>query len=351
MGEIPLLSWAQNLASYGSPNSNGQAPLSQYGAGGFNNGGGSTNGGGFNNGGGSINGAGFNNGGGSTNGGGFNNGGGSTNGGGFNNGSPLGGGVSGPTTDEVNLKMLQGSVPGIPGEDYPIYGQVPSTSFECQDKIFGGYYADPEAQCQAFHICGRGGAQGWAFLCPNGTVFNQMYLICDWWFNFDCNQAQAFYSVNEQLGVIQATNFNNNLNNGIPNQAANNFGSSLIPGGSSSLGNNGNFQPNIINRNVNGANGFASSSPALSSYANNGQQVGNGGNNLGNESNDYFYTDDEDSPALGGTNFRPNNPVVASQPIAQNYGIPQGDPIANRPAGVANREGRSKKRRNQRIRN
>jgi hypothetical protein len=22
-----------------------------------------------------------------------------------------------------------------------------------------------------------------AFLCPNGTMFNQQYFVCDWWYN------------------------------------------------------------------------------------------------------------------------------------------------------------------------
>lgn len=31
--------------------------------------------------------------------------------------------------------------------------QMPITSFSCRDKILGGYYADPETQCQMFHVC------------------------------------------------------------------------------------------------------------------------------------------------------------------------------------------------------
>ena len=27
------------------------------------------------------------------------------------------------------------------------------TSFTCDGKEFGGYYADPEMDCQAYHIC------------------------------------------------------------------------------------------------------------------------------------------------------------------------------------------------------
>ena len=31
----------------------------------------------------------------------------------------------------------------------------------------------------------------YSFLCPNGTIFNQGYFICDWWFNVDCSEAEA----------------------------------------------------------------------------------------------------------------------------------------------------------------
>merc|ERR1711994_60349 len=92
------------------------------------------------------------------------------------------------------IAQLQGSIPGVPGEDYPIYAEVPQTGFICDDKIDGGYYADPEAECQAFHICtadGQGGLAKYSFLCPNGTILNQNYLVCDWWFNFDCTEAEA----------------------------------------------------------------------------------------------------------------------------------------------------------------
>ena len=27
----------------------------------------------------------------------------------------------------------------------------------------------------------------YSFLCPNGTLFEQQYFICDWWFNVDCS--------------------------------------------------------------------------------------------------------------------------------------------------------------------
>lgn len=30
---------------------------------------------------------------------------------------------------------------------------LPDTSFTCEDKVTGGYYADVEADCQLFHVC------------------------------------------------------------------------------------------------------------------------------------------------------------------------------------------------------
>merc|ERR1712027_181321 len=92
------------------------------------------------------------------------------------------------------LAMLQGAIPGVPGEDYPIYAEVPETAFACDGQIDGGYYADEEVECQVFHICtadGAGGLAKYSFLCPNGTIFNQNYFICDWWFNVDCAESAA----------------------------------------------------------------------------------------------------------------------------------------------------------------
>merc|ERR1711923_457343 len=102
------------------------------------------------------------------------------------------------------LAMLQSAVPGVPGEDYPIYAEVPETAFSCDGQVDGGYYADGEAECQVFHICtadGAGGLAKYSFLCPNGTVFNQNYFICDWWFNFDCAEAEGLYSLNDDLAA------------------------------------------------------------------------------------------------------------------------------------------------------
>merc|ERR1712001_212361 len=102
------------------------------------------------------------------------------------------------------LAALGNSIPGVPGEGYPIYAEVPESGFSCEGQVDGGYYADPEAECQAFHICtadGAGGLAKYSFLCPNGTLFNQNYFICDWWFNFDCATAEDLYSLNDEIAT------------------------------------------------------------------------------------------------------------------------------------------------------
>ena len=56
----------------------------------------------------------------------------------------------------------------------------------------------------AFHICaGEEELQIFSFLCPNGTLFNQQYFVCDWWFNVDCDNTQQFYSLNDELDVAR----------------------------------------------------------------------------------------------------------------------------------------------------
>ena len=121
---------------------------------------------------------------------------------------------------------LTEAVPGSPGQDYPVLHTVPDTSFSCTGQVIhqsnafvspvvinvrtkqvnGGYYADPEADCQLFHICAGDefGLTKYSFLCPNGTLFNQPYFVCDWWFNVDCGQAEQFYSLNEEIAANNA---------------------------------------------------------------------------------------------------------------------------------------------------
>merc|ERR550517_1484086 len=124
-------------------------------------------------------------------------------GGGFGGsfGSPANAGAAG------GIGSLEDTIPGTPGEDYPIYAAPPETSFSCDGQVDGGYYGDTEAECQAFHICANDGNSGltkFSFLCPNGTLFQQQYFVCDWWFNVDCSTTEDFYGLNDQIAAERA---------------------------------------------------------------------------------------------------------------------------------------------------
>ncbi|XP_037791301.1 LOW QUALITY PROTEIN: titin-like [Penaeus monodon] len=104
--------------------------------------------------------------------------------------------------DHVGLDWLRDSVPGEPGVDYPIFGQVPKTSFRCRGRQ-QGYYADIETRCQVFHICNVRGGQ--AFLCPNGTIFDQQHFTCKWWFTVNCEDSEGFFDLNNNIGSAAET--------------------------------------------------------------------------------------------------------------------------------------------------
>lgn len=60
-----------------------------------------------------------------------------------------------------------------------------------------------ESRCQAFRICAHTArsAQGFGFLCPNGTVFSQQKFVCDWYRNVDCDVSERFYDMNRDHSV------------------------------------------------------------------------------------------------------------------------------------------------------
>ncbi|XP_026731259.1 uncharacterized protein LOC113496307 [Trichoplusia ni] len=92
----------------------------------------------------------------------------------------------------------EGGTPGHPGVDYPILTTIPETSFNCKTQRYKGFFADPETRCQVWHYCDLNGGQA-SFLCPNGTIFSQAGLTCDWWFNVRCAQTTQLYVLNESL--------------------------------------------------------------------------------------------------------------------------------------------------------
>lgn len=73
---------------------------------------------------------------------------------------------------------------------------MPETSFSCRNKIVGSYYADPETDCQVFHVCVSvaGTVQDYKFLCPNDTAFDQESQTCADWYDVDCEAATLYYA-------------------------------------------------------------------------------------------------------------------------------------------------------------
>lgn len=61
---------------------------------------------------------------------------------------------------------------------------------------------------QVFHICE--GGKKISFLCPNGTIFQQTDLICDWWFRVNCAQSPDYYA--DSAEILSRSPPNNNAN-------------------------------------------------------------------------------------------------------------------------------------------
>ncbi|GBP28910.1 hypothetical protein EVAR_93555_1 [Eumeta japonica] len=110
-----------------------------------------------------------------------------------------------PDLDEISHQGVIGKA----GVDFPAFPRIPNTGFNCKN-VPTGYYADLETDCQVFHICDT--SRKISFLCPNGTIFSQSHLICDWWFKVDCAsaptlyQSSAEYYSNEQKKTVKVTN-------------------------------------------------------------------------------------------------------------------------------------------------
>ena len=104
------------------------------------------------------------------------------------------------------------------------YGWILAKPFPSVNwKIFlaPGIYADQQTGCQVFHFCQDGGRMD-SFFCPNLTLFNQRFFVCDWWancsqsramsvspvcfrsYNVDCDSAHLHFSLNDRLYESQS---------------------------------------------------------------------------------------------------------------------------------------------------
>jgi hypothetical protein len=42
------------------------------------------------------------------------------------------------TASDLGLKALTRNIPGVPGDDYPVFAEVPETAFTCEGQVDGG---------------------------------------------------------------------------------------------------------------------------------------------------------------------------------------------------------------------
>ena len=81
--------------------------------------------------------------------------------------------------------------------DLLFHRKTPTTSMYCLNLLKFRYFLQLFFHLlQVFHMCQPNGNYD-SFLCPNGTIFNQQYFICDWWYNVDCAASSNFYALNE----------------------------------------------------------------------------------------------------------------------------------------------------------
>ncbi|XP_055354285.1 uncharacterized protein LOC129599942 [Paramacrobiotus metropolitanus] len=90
----------------------------------------------------------------------------------------------------LNAAEVQAILASRTEGQYPTYSEIPQTNFDCNTKKQPGFYADVDAQCQVFHRCDINGNRT-SYLCVNTTVFNQITLVCDYFFNVDCSKSPS----------------------------------------------------------------------------------------------------------------------------------------------------------------
>ncbi|GAU88672.1 hypothetical protein RvY_01322 [Ramazzottius varieornatus] len=92
------------------------------------------------------------------------------------------------TAAEIDIIMASRNANAYPTYDV---NNLPTTTFTCTQQDQPGYYADVETQCQVFHRCDVQGNLT-TYICVNTTVFNQLTLVCDYWYNVDCVSSKEF---------------------------------------------------------------------------------------------------------------------------------------------------------------
>lgn len=99
--------------------------------------------------------------------------------------------------------------------------QIPKTGFSCNNRKVGEYYADPEANCQVYHVCVPGMHNKMSlisFVCPNGTIFSQATRVCTPYERVDCSLTIQFYETVHGDANSRRTDYvnDNDVDNYVP---------------------------------------------------------------------------------------------------------------------------------------
>ncbi|GAV05838.1 hypothetical protein RvY_15909 [Ramazzottius varieornatus] len=127
----------------------------------------------------------------------------------------------------------------VPGQSYPTLAYIPQTSFTCSSARQPGFYADPETGCQVFRRCEQNNYM-FSYICPNSTLFNQITLVCDYWYNVQCDRSQQFVDYSNPRIYIQGVPLLDDVNNGYGGASGNLIGGG---GGNYASGGGGNYAP------------------------------------------------------------------------------------------------------------
>ncbi|OQV17727.1 hypothetical protein BV898_08184 [Hypsibius exemplaris] len=94
----------------------------------------------------------------------------------------------------LTAEQIQNLYPNaVAGQDFPNILVIPDRGIDCGAFKQPGFYADSSdvGKCQIFDRCDVNGNLT-SYICPAMTLFNQITLVCDWWFNVDCSQSKQF---------------------------------------------------------------------------------------------------------------------------------------------------------------
>ncbi|OQV22689.1 hypothetical protein BV898_03518 [Hypsibius exemplaris] len=89
------------------------------------------------------------------------------------------------------LKILQGSK-SVSSPIPVALASIPSPiNFSCDLVHQAGFYADEDFNCQVIRRCNPEGGLI-SYLCGDQLLFNQITLVCDWYYNVDCTRSSQF---------------------------------------------------------------------------------------------------------------------------------------------------------------